>query len=103
MKAILQTVLESREENEPYLYRTTWISDAYALGKYHTGTNLCMYRSFMALARIAEEVFGEKSYAEMLRSEAGKTRKDIERYMTVKGLFGTQYLEGISGIAEKYS
>ena len=25
MKAILQTVLESREENEPYLYRTTWI------------------------------------------------------------------------------
>jgi len=74
MKAILQTVLESREENEPYLYRTTWISDAYALGKYHTGTNLCMYRSFMALARIAEEVFGEKSYAEMLRSEAGKTR-----------------------------
>ena len=53
MKAILQTVLESREENEPYLYRTTWISDAYALGKYHTGTNLCVYRSFMALARIA--------------------------------------------------
>ena len=101
MKAILQTVLESREENEPYLYRTTWISDAYALGKYHTGTNLCVYRSFMALARIAEEVFGEKSYAEMLRSEAGKTRKDIERYMTVKGLFGTQYLEGISGIAEE--
>lgn len=101
MKEILQTVLESREENEPYLYRTTWISDAYALGKYHTGTNLCMYRSFMALARIAEEVFGEKSYAEMLRSEAGKTRKDIERYMTAKGLFGTQYLEGISGIAEE--
>ena len=44
-----------------------------------------MYRSFMALARIAEEVFGEKSYAEMLRSEAGKTRKDIERYMTARG------------------
>ena len=36
-----------------------------------------------------------------LRSEAGKTRKDIERYMTAKGLFGTQYLEGISGIAEE--
>ena len=79
MKAILQTVLESREENEPYLYRTTWISDAYALGKYHTGTNLCVYRSFMALARIAEEVFGEKSYAEMLRSEAGSVESQRKR------------------------
>ncbi len=57
MKDILQKVLESRKETELHLYRTTWISDAYVLGTYHTGTNLCVYRSFMAMARIARRHF----------------------------------------------
>ncbi|MDO5416949.1 MAG: hypothetical protein Q4F29_07110 [Lachnospiraceae bacterium] len=95
MKKILKTVLDSRKNEEPHLYRTIWISDAYALGTYHTGTNLCVWRSLMALARIGREIFDESEYAESLEKEAKLVKSDIERYMTVDGTWGRQYLEGI--------
>ncbi len=98
MKKILQTVISSRKEGEPHLYSTTWISDAYALGKYHTGTNICVYRGLRALARIGREVFNQQDYADMLEQEAEYVRHDIEGHMTVEGNWGEQYIEGIQSL-----
>ncbi|BDP60054.1 hypothetical protein EfmJHP38_09920 [Enterococcus faecium] len=34
------------------LFPSVWLSDAFALGKYHTGSNLCLWKACIGLAEI---------------------------------------------------
>ena len=98
MKDILDKIITSRKRSEPHLYRSIWISDAYSLGIYHTGSNICVYRACRALSRLALDIFDEKEYAIELEEEANAIKNDIEKYMTVETNGHRIFLEGISSL-----
>lgn len=83
------------------LISTVWISDALALGKYHTGSNVCAWKAFDSMSKIAEGVYGDQELALVYREKADAVYRDIERYMVIEGKFGRQYLEGIGGLSEE--
>lgn len=94
---ILGHVLELKE-GDVWLFSTIWISDALALGKYHTGSNICAWKAFSGMARLMGEVYGEQEKQREYREIADKIKHDIETYMVTDGKFGRQYLEGIGGL-----
>lgn len=98
MKEILNKVITSRNPGEPHLYHSIWISDAYSLGTYHTGSNICVYRACRSLSRLALEIFDEKEYAIELENEAQAIKNDIEKYMTVETNGHRIFLEGIASL-----
>ena len=98
MKEILNEVITSRNPDEPHLYHSIWISDAYSLGTYHTGSNICVYRACRSLSRLALEIFDEKEYAIELENEAQAIKNDIEKYMTVERNGHRIFLEGIASL-----
>jgi len=101
LQSILKEVLELRDEKDGvWLFQTVWISDALALGKYHTGSNVCAWKAFRGMSRIAKEVYDDHVMQSEYEKIADCIRQDIEKYMTVEGAFGRQYLEGIGGIGE---
>ena len=57
---ILEEVL-TLKEGDVWLFPTVWISDALALGKYHTGSNICAWKAFDGMARLMGEVFEDWS------------------------------------------
>ncbi len=97
---ILEEVLALQGE-ECSLIPTVWISDALALGKYHTGSNVCAWKAFEGMARIAGEVYGDQLQAGKYRDMAKAIYADIEKYMVIDTAAGRQYLEGIGGLAEE--
>lgn len=56
MNQIMDEV-EHVENAEDSLYPSIWISDALALGKYHTGSNICVWKAFQSMAEIYGYVF----------------------------------------------
>lgn len=80
------------------MYHSIWISDAYSLGTYHTGSNICVYRACRSLSRLALEIFDEKEYAIELENEANAIKNDIEKYMTVESNGHRIFLEGIASL-----
>lgn len=84
--------------DECWLIPSIWISDALSLGKYHTGTNICVWKAFSGFARIAGEAMGDFDRAKEYKEFSEHVQQDIEHYMTTDGPFGKQYLEGIGGI-----
>ncbi len=99
---ILDTILNTRKENDPYLFESTWISDALSLGKYHTGTNICMWRACKGLGYIYNAL-GEENLALKYLNIAQNIKSDILKYMTVEGPFGKQFLEGIGDLENRLS
>lgn len=95
--AILDGTMALKGE-ECYLIPSLWISDALSLGKYHTGTNICVWKAFSGCARIAEEAVRRADLAQKYGEFAEKVKADIETYMTMEGKFGRQYMEGIGGL-----
>lgn len=94
---ILEQTKELKGE-ECYLIPSLWISDALSLGKYHTGTNICVWKAFSGCARLAGEVMGRTDLAQEYSEFAAHVKADIEMYMTMDGKFGKQYMEGIGGL-----
>ena len=94
---ILEEVL-TLKEGDVWLFPTVWISDALALGKYHTGSNICAWKAFDGMARLMGEVFEDQEKQKKYGEIAGEIKKAIEAYMVTDGRFGPQYLEGIGGL-----
>ncbi|GGG13061.1 glycoside hydrolase [Paenibacillus albidus] len=99
--SLLEETLLTRKEEDPWLFPSVWLSDAYSLGDYHTGSNVIVWTAFFHYARVVEEVFGDPAGAERYRIIAGKIRDDLEQLATTEGPFGTQYTEGISTAGDK--
>lgn len=98
---LLEAMLLTRKEDEPWLYPSVWLSDAYSLGDYHTGSNVIAWTALFHYARIVEEVFSDTARAERYRTIAGRIREDLEQLATAQGPFGRQYTEGISRSGNK--
>lgn len=101
LKKILEQVLELQENSNVWLFPSIWISDAFSLGKYHTGSNICVWKAFKGIGRIAGEVFKDTELQNTYNDIADKIKSDIEKYMVIDGKFGKQYLEGIGGLTEE--
>ena len=94
---ILEEVL-ALKEGDVWLFPTVWISDALALGKYHTGSNICAWKAFDGMARFMGEVFGDQEKQKKYGMISRNIKEAIETYMVTEGRFGPQYLEGIGGL-----
>ncbi|MCH3540845.1 glycoside hydrolase, partial [Enterococcus faecium] len=70
------------------------LSDAFALGKYHTGSNLCLWKACIGLAEIFEAL-EQLSLSKRYKNIACKLKESICKQMTIDGPFGEQFLEGI--------
>lgn len=93
-REVVDTVLAQHQSGEPYLFSSVWLSDAFALGKYHTGSNLCLWKACNGLAVILKahgDVVDSCRYA----TAAEKIKAAILTEMTTNGPFGEQFLEGI--------
>lgn len=98
LNLILEQVLSMRKSDDVWLFPSIWISDALSLGKYHTGSNICAWKAFLSMSRISGEIFRDLDLQQKYREIAGLIKNDIEKYMTMEGIFGVQYLEGIGGL-----
>lgn len=92
---ILDGIVESRDNNDKWLFRSIFISDGYAWGHYHTGSNVCAWYSFSSFARIIREVYQDCEKAEYYDSIAAKVKEAIESNCVCEGPFGRQYTEGV--------
>jgi hypothetical protein len=95
-KELLEQTIASRENKDVWLFPSIWLSDAYSLGDYHTGSNVVAWYAFKAYARVLLEVYGEVETAADYGLIADKIKEALDGYNTVEGPFGRQYLEGTS-------
>ena len=96
MKNIIDQILET--EDEVSLFSSLWLSDAISLGKYHTGSNVCLWFSCKSMSEMAAGLYGDTMLAEKYAKAAERIGSAIRKHMQVEGPFGLQYTEGISGI-----
>lgn len=89
--------VERTEDDNDCLYPCTWISDALALGKYHTGSNICVWKAFQSMAEICGEVFHDVKKYSHYTQKAEQLKMAIDEEMTVTVGGKRQYLEGIGG------
>lgn len=99
IKRVLSDVLDTRIA-ETWLFPSTWISDALSLGIAHTGSNICAWKAFDSIARVAEEVFHDQATAASYRATANLIRVDIDHYMVNADNHSLHYLEGIGSLEE---
>lgn len=92
---LLEQTLALRASDDPWLFPSIWISDAYSLGEYHTGSNIIAWVAFESFGRIVEEVYADSSLGRRYRLIAQNIRNAIEEHCVVEGPLGPQYLEGI--------
>lgn len=97
MEEIMAQVMELKAP-DAWLFPSLWISDALSLGKYHTGSNVLVWKAFQGLSLIARNVLDDEMKAKEYQDIAQNVFFDIEKYMTLDGKFGQQYLEGIGGL-----
>lgn len=91
---IIENILAQRQSDELMLFSSIWLSDAFSLGKYHTGSNLCLWKACSGLAEIfeAQELL---SLSNRYKNIAYDLKQSICKKMTINGPFGEQFLEGI--------
>lgn len=99
--SLLEETLLTRKEEDLWLFPSVWLSDAYSLGDYHTGSNVMAWAAFFHYARVLEDVFGDTDEAARYRTIAGRIKADLERLATTAGPFGLQYSEGISHLSDR--
>ncbi|MBW8347907.1 hypothetical protein K0H71_00430 [Bacillus sp. IITD106] len=100
-KKILKEVINSRKDKDLWLFSSFWISDAYSLGDYHTGSNVLAWYAFNSYSRILREVYKEFKLADEYKDIANKIKVALDDYNTVEGPFGRQYIEGTSDNKER--
>lgn len=100
---VVDEVLAQRHPEGPMLFESVWLSDAFALGKYHTGCNLCLWKVCSGLADLFD-ASGLLEDSDKYRRAAKEIKDTICSQMTTEGPFGTQFLEGIGDEEkDKYS
>lgn len=75
------------------LCQSKWVSDAYALGDFHTGSNICLWAATSGLAQVCSAV-GRKDDSKRLKAISQKIHQDIDSYLVIPGPFGQQWPEG---------
>lgn len=99
---LVEELVATREDPTRYLVHSIWISDAYALGDYHTGTNICFWKACEGLAKLSQandEIESAEKYTEL----AEKIKSDILELLTIEGPYGRQFLEGADKTGEPYT
>jgi hypothetical protein len=91
---LLEDVIATRKPDGPWLFPSLFISDGKSLGDYHTGSNVCAWRSFKMWARILDEALGDRTAAARFLKVADQIKVDLDRHNIVDGPFGQQYIEG---------
>lgn len=74
--SILNQVLASRRE-DVFLFPSVYVSDGYARGDFHTGSNIFLWRAFVSIARLAREVYGLAELAAEWQAYAQRLREAI--------------------------
>jgi hypothetical protein len=74
--AILEQVLASRRE-DVFLFPSIYVSDGESRGDFHTGSNIFLWRAFVAVARLAAEVFVREDLADQWSAHALRLRSAI--------------------------
>ncbi len=101
IKDILQQLLASRSSKEPRLFPSMWISDAYSLGDFHTGSNVLAWYAFQSYSRILSDVYGEVDLAKEYGRIADEIKTSLDAYNKIDGPFGQQYVEGTTADAQR--
>lgn len=96
LRDVLESTLRTRADGDPWLFPSVWLSDAYSLGDYHTGSNVMAWAAFSYYARVVLEVYGDRAAADRYADIAERIRGDLERIGTIEGPLGPQYAEGIA-------
>ena len=94
LTGLLEQVIASRRPDGPWLFPSRYISDGKSLGDYHTGSNVCAWRSFKAWARILQETRADSATAARYREIADRIKTDLDQHNIIQGPFGRQYIEG---------
>lgn len=98
---IVDTLLSQREAGDPMLFHSMWISDAFALGNYHTGSNICMWKACEGLSKLFQGLSAD-ILAKRYQAIALEIKKAIIENMTTEGPFGEQFLEGIGDVEKSF-
>lgn len=93
-RQIIDEEISKKVPGEMMLFSSTWISDAYSLGKFHTGSNVCFWKACESLANIYKGL-GSQELSNYYSEIAKEVKKAILENMTFNGQFGEQFLEGI--------
>ena len=94
LTGLLEQVIASRKADGPWLFPSRYVSDGKSLGDYHTGSNVCAWRSFKAWARILDECGEDRTTAARYRKIADQIEADLDQHNIIEGPFGRQYIEG---------
>jgi len=95
LTGLLEQVLVSRQPDGPWLFPSRFISDGKSLGDYHTGSNVCAWRSFKAWARILDEACGDPETARRYGKIADQIKADLDHHNIIESPLGRQYTEGV--------
>ena len=97
---IIDETLNLKTNNNINLLPSIWISDAFSLGEYHTGSNIFVWKVLKSFSRICRDIFHKFDLSEKYDKYADKLKEDIEEYMTYNGVYGKQYVEGIGSLSD---
>ena len=95
LETVVNEMIESRKEGEPWLYKSTWISDGLCMGDYHTGSNICAWTALSSFALILRDALGQCEKADALTAIAKNVRREILSTCRLAGPYGDQLCEGI--------
>ncbi|WP_125702203.1 glycoside hydrolase family 125 protein [Lacticaseibacillus daqingensis] len=90
---LLQTIRNDTHQPHPVLRGSEWVSDAYALGDVHTGSNICLWSACVGLAEIYQAL-GQSTQAGAMNRYAQEIHEAIDSFLVVKDKSGQHWLEG---------
>lgn len=93
MVSLVRLILSKRPNQDYALCHSDWVSDAYALGDFHTGSNICLWSAINGLLPILTSL-GRYSEVEYFQTISKNIKNEIDNFLTVSGKFGKQWLEG---------
>lgn len=83
IERMLDAIMSTRDEAEPMLFKSNWLSDGEARGKYHTGSNILTRYAFESGARLFREVFNQPEKGKRYLAVAQKMTEDIRKHCTI--------------------
>jgi len=90
---LMDKVLASRCDPEVWLFPTRFISDGPVSGDFHTGSNVCVWRALVALARLLAEPWNDPKGARRYATAAENVRAAVLDKCVIDGPFGKQFIE----------
>jgi archaellum component FlaG (FlaF/FlaG flagellin family) len=93
---MLDSLSNSRETNDVWLFPSQFICDGYARGDYNTGANLCAWFAYKSFSRILDEVFGNSEKAKEYLEIANNIKRDLNKYCIIDSPMGKIYADGVN-------